>query len=261
MWLPNLGSFLTSNSQFSHSQIPAVISVPADGSPTTVITEVTLDSVVNQEGPGGTIDFSSNLGNLIANEYFLRRIVGNIFVGFDAQRESDGDPSQAQAVQVGAGLFIARAASETTDGTGSTPVESATETERWNNYGPFALGTIREPWIWRRQWILGNPAHRARFEAVAAAASANLATASNQVGGGYMFPSTNVEYSMGADAHIDQKTLRRVGNDNRLWLAISAHNLALAEAVQSFGAIVRLWTFADLRMLGQLRRAKNRGSF
>jgi len=258
-WLPINGIFLTATGEFGTANFTGQLSVPADGTAATLIEEITFDSPAAFDSTSGGLTADSNLGDAIANEWFLRRVVGNCFASVPWQRDSDNDPSTAQAINVTAGLFVARAESEAISP--ATPISSATAGARWNNYGPHALATVREPWIWRRQWILGNPAFRARADAVAAANTTISTPSSSVVGLGAEYPSTNVHYAQGSNQQIDQKTMRRVRDDCRLWSVISAFNTQNVAAIQEVQTATRIFITWDLRLLGALRRARNTGAF
>jgi len=258
-WLPINGFFLTASGEFGTSNIIDTIDVPADGSATTSINFITFDSPAAFDSTSGNLSANSNLGDAIANEYVIRRIVGNFFVSFPWQKEDDNDPSTAQAITVCAALFVARAESEAV--ANPVPISSGSEGARWNNYGPHALATVREPWIWRRQWILGNPAFRARNNALAATPTTIATPAFDAVGLGSEYPSTNVEYAEGSNQQIDQKTIRRVRDDSRLWCVVSAFNTQSSGQLQVVGALSRIRFTWDLRILGALRRARNTGTF
>lgn len=258
-WLPINGIFLTASGEFGSSNITDQLDVPASGAPVTSINFITFDSPAAFDSTSGNLTADSNLGDAIANEYIIRRIVGNIFVSFPWQKEDDNDPSKAQAINVTAGLFVARAESEAV--ATPQPISSGTEGARWNNYGSHALSTVREPWIWRRQWILGNPAFRARNNAIAATPTTIATPAFDAIGLGSEYPSTNVEYAEGSNQQINQKTIRRIRDDSRLWCVVSAFNTQNVFAVQTVGSLSRINLTWDLRILGALRKAKNTGTF
>lgn len=178
------------------------------------------------------------LSDAIGQEWFLKRLVGKCFVHFD-----NPGAAQASIIKVTAGFFVARADA----GTATVPI-GATATWAagfaptvYNAYDPEANATIREPWIWRRTWLLGNPA---------------IVTDTNWPKG--IFPAHNAGFSSSLDGpHIDAKTARRISNDDRLWFAASCCTLPLGDAVGFADASIHL----DLRILGALRKAHNRGVF
>jgi len=95
-----------------------------------------------------------------------------------------------------------------------------------------------------------------------AAANTTISTPSSSVVGlGAEYPSTNVHYAQGSNQQIDQKTMRRVRDDCRLWSVISAFNTQNVAAIQEVQTATRIFITWDLRLLGALRRARNTGAF
>jgi len=261
IWLPVNGIFVGQDNTSGTSNIPVTLTIPATGVPVTELTAATFDSSQNFDSPAGNVNNATNFGEILQGEYFLRRIVGNFFCSFGYQRDTDNDPSEIDAITVSAGIFIAREETASFNAL-DVPIGSTTQGEKFNNYGAHAFATQREPWIWRRQWILGNPAQRARKDVVAGTALANLDITAAQVGGlGSEYPSTNVHYAQGSNQQIDQKTLRRVRDDNRLFLSVSAWFYQTDQAFQTAGSTATLHAMWDIRLLGALRKARQTGSF
>lgn len=257
VWFPNDGQDLDGGGEFFAGNIPVTLTIPADGTPVTVIKNVTFDGTTTTEG-GGNVSFNTNLGDVLANEYFIRRIVGGCFAALAPFRNVGNDPSQASCIQIAAGLFVARAQDELDVATTFQPIGLNSEVSRWNSYGPIALHTMREPWIWRRQWILGNYAFQGNFFNQA---GANADVSPNVVQQWAVAPPSNMHYSAGADHHIDQRTLRKVGNDSRLWAAVSAFNAQVEPVTHTVNEVINAQVLWDLRILGQLRKARNTGTF
>lgn len=160
--------------------------------------------------------------------YRLRRIVGKCFAAMD-QPTGIGRP---EALLVTAGFIVLRVDPFTGD-----PLRAATA----NDYSPQLFGSERDPWIWRRTWLLGNNA---------------TPTTSNGV---ETFPRNNAEYGSVADGpHIDQKTARTVKTEERLFFVASAVSLGTAFATPLAGrAVVTL----DYRLLGSpMKVMGNRGN-
>lgn len=228
--------------------------------------EITLDNngtsqvliapiIPDQPTVGDDIDVTAG-GQLVAalgQEYLLKRIVGKLFITYPAIGEIDGP----QAVLVGAGFFVARATQQ--DGTGGAdqPLGAASLAERREYFSPLSEDTIREPWIWRRVWILSKPQILTINNNDGA-----TATVFPQVAGGFGqlgFPSTNVGYGSVADGpHIDAKSRRRVSSDERLWFAIALRSWPIAAAGVT-DPLIR--GYLDVRVFGLLRKARNRGVF
>lgn len=240
-WFPTIGSGTTSEPGESNASGRAFfIDVPTDGTIGTILTPLTFDSPV--EGEDDTAEKS--LSDIIGSEYFLNRIVGKCFATrIPAFADVIGDNSQP--VLFGAGFFVARCNDNSSGGGPDTPIGSASAAELRDNYSPLEVDTIREPWIWRRTWLLGSSGLRAPF-----------ATAFLNAGGA---PASTMLYGSVADGpHIDAKTKRRVRLDERLFFVVSAVTFPFGLATQS---AQRVEGYLDYRIFGQLRRAQNRGVF
>jgi len=201
----------------------------------------------------------------LQNEYILRRIVGNLFITVDSRTENVNAPA---AALVGAGFFVARA-DDTRANTdqpigASEGLQDAVPNSKGAifNYSPLSPTTAREPWIWRRTWILSPWGARIISGAnapISPSGASNLA-ALIDTGGGY-FPPTNVEYRTDKTNHyVDAKTVRRVRQDERLWLVIAARAWGLHAGITESGDLL-LKGHADLRFLGAARKARQRGTF
>lgn len=178
------------------------------------------------------------LTDFIGTDYVIKRIVGKVYL---TPLQSNGNTPPTVAVT--AGLFVARA----DDQNALLPIGASTNTLAIDNYDPNYVDNIREPWIWRRTWLLAN------------ATSANASTNALKV------PLTfNGQYGSIQDGpHIDAKTGRRVRNDERLWFVCSARGVTTDGA--EFSAVpasaLAVDGYLDLRVLGALRRARNRSNF
>lgn len=251
-WFPTLGTDLDQDDAFTFAGRRFTVAAGTTGQTTTIISPLTYDAPVD---PGDTsADVPGSLVGIIGQEYFLRRIVGKIHLELQPGRQVNDDPSSHNAVLVGAGFFIARANDQESGGGQNTPIGSASAQELQDNYCVLAAETIREPWIWRRTWVLGNDANLARFHGIA---EANGAV---QYLKGSTFPSNNAMYGSVYDGpHIDAKTARRVKLDERLWFAVSVCHWPPANILVDVGREVE--GTLDYRLLGQLRKASNRGVF
>lgn len=161
----------------------------------------------------------------------LRRCVGNLFVSVI---DISGNPTLASAqqqVMVGAGLIVLRVD------------EEGNPTELDSAYSPLKTRNIRDPWIWRRTWIL-QPQVR---ETVAFGTGTFLQA----------YPQSNVHYGTAVGGpYMDAKTNRRIGLEERLFLCIDAQRANPSSIVQSVGQSVQ-WTF-DYRLLGNIMKETNR---
>lgn len=215
----------------------------------TILTPLTFDQPF--EGDFLTQDTDS-LSDIIGSEYILQRIVGKIFIT-RVHDFADGDEQdRAPAFLVGAGFFVARANDESVGGGADTPIGSATEPERRDNYSPLDVDTVREPWIWRRTWILG-----AGGIPTGAAFDPTLPNVA------YNFPASTTGYGSVLDGpHIDSKVKRRVTQDNRLFLAVSATPFPIDSPIPGgAGSQLSVGGYLDYRIFGSLRKAKNSSAF
>lgn len=182
-WLPTIGtaSFNQEEPSDNSSGRAFVVGVPQDGSSNVIISALTFD-----EPNEGELAATTPLATVLGNEYFIKRIVGKMFAGLRGQGAPLNDPSEVAACLFGAGFFIARA--NDTDQGASQPIGSASLSERQENYSPLSEDTIREPWIWRRTWILGNPALRGLQEGLAFSGTALADSVQNTIGVWYPPP-------------------------------------------------------------------------
>lgn len=215
----------------------------------------------------GTAGVASDtpLGWFLNNEYILRRIVGNVFLTIDSRQTAVEAPS---AALVACGFFVGRA--DDTRADVDQPIGSseglldavASSKGAIFNYSPLSPTTAREPWIWRRTWILspwGSGIRNGSNQPLAPSGANNLATLVD--GGGGYFPPTNVHYPDDKTNHyIDAKTARRVRQDERLWFVVAARAWGLHQGITNSDDLL-LKGHCDLRFLGAARKARQRGTF
>lgn len=231
-----------------------------------VITPVTIDAPMDPSSSG-----LANTGDLvrqIGQDYVIERIVGKVFVASSAIRTVEGPPFAYSAVEVGCGFFVARVNDEQSGGGINTPIGSATAVERISNYSPLHPDTIREPWMWRRTWLLGNAARTALFTGQ----GMSIAQGGQEVwGSNAWFPPSNAGYGSVLDGpHCDIKSVRRVRNDERLFFVVAAHmgpdlfgDRRNRGSDTDFDQVIgpNIYVQTDLRLLGALRRARNSSTF
>lgn len=228
-WFPTLGT----ESGFASDIAGFDFNIPTSAVPPLGIFPITYDE------PQSEVLGSSDtpLVDIVGSEYIIKRLVGKIFLGLETSNASLGS-----AYLIGCGFFVARAEDPPNQ---AGPIGYATEaaTQRLDNYGPLRKRTIREPWIWRRTWILGTGPRLAGTGVFA------LDT----------YPPTNTQYSgLGDGPHIDAKSARRVGNDDRLWFAVEAIPYP-GGSTDQIGTTIQ--GYLDLRVLGSLVKAHNRSVF
>lgn len=240
-WLPTLGTQLVSENELFLSGYGGAIGNPDPyiGPPmATDVFPLTTDEPLDGDDIGNT----TRMSEVIGNEYFLDRVVGKFFASYT--------PSIANGASIGpilvcAGMFVARVS----EANKQVPVGLTNSLTASEEYGPLEWDNIREPWLWRRTWCLGTHG------------SGGIAGAPGNSG---CFPQSTAQYGSVADGpHIDAKTKRRVGQDDRLFLAVSTAYapLLLDETegpVETAGTVAY---YLDYRLHGQLRRARQTGRF
>lgn len=251
-WLPiQNGATFGGEADYDRSEQKFVLDVPPDGDLVTGIIPVVADL---PQGTLSTVE-SEGIGEIIGNEYILKRIVGKCFVYLDNTNVSGGvlgvDTLEDTATIVTCGFFVARA-----DGNDlSQPIAAGPEGNQL--YGPEVAHNTRQPWIWRRSWILG-------VDGFGPGLTEDLGVtipAGAVIRGRGSFPTNNTKYGSVMDGpHVDAKTGRRVRQTERLFFAASAsyYNPAgIAPTTWNTNVQVML----DCRYLGALRRARNRSNF
>lgn len=190
--------------------------------PTTVVQALTWDYPPEESILANQI---VSLADLESSAWRLRRIVGKIFVGCST-------PGLAPAFAVTVGFIVLKVNED--DG---TPLRAADTTA----YAPDTVSANRDPWIWRRAWVLGHgPVTGGVYNA-----------------GINSLPNDNTKYGSVADGpHIDAKTNRRIGPEERLFMVLTARNWCNPSEQ---GNNEMFW-YLDYRLLGSTMKASNRGN-
>lgn len=164
--------------------------------------------------------------------YRLRRIVGSLWAFAAPSTDQAITPS---LLMCGAGLIIRRVASDT-----GAPALVLQERD------VLGLGNIRDPWIWRRTWII-NPV--LSDPAGASSPSADDGLSDFRTG----FNETNAFFTgPNGTPTVDQKTARNIGPEERLFLSVSWRALGFAP---NTGDTVKInWRMVfDYRVLASIR--------
>lgn len=237
-WLPTIGSTVTGDTILPGRQFGLTGGVAA--------TQPILIFPVVYDVPqwnDATATAGKGMGEIIGNEYLIQRIVGKVHIQYTPNINGSNENVNFPVI-VGAGFFVARAQPDVT-GNRDQPIGSASTTAQLNEYSPLDGDTIREPWMWRRTWVLGNP------PTLAATAAATDAGAFNWP------PSTAYGGSVHEGPHIDVKSKRRVRQDERLWFAVAFSSFIPGFSVEA----EEITGYLDVRVFGNLRRARNQGTF
>lgn len=235
-WFPTLGQ--TAGGESAENDISGRdLELDLDGT-TGSLQTATYDLTYDYPKEPTDASQDKSLADIIGSEYVLQRIVGKCFLEYS--RGADND--DAFAALVCAGFFVARA-----DDAGEKPIgEGNLAYEDYNRaYSPLEVRTQREPWIWRRTWLLCD-------DLLYNTAAAGFAP---------RFPKSTALYGSVADGpHIDSKVKRRISSDNRLYFAISACPYPVGSYAEgsTFGKISG---WLDYRIFGSLRKAKQGSAF
>lgn len=246
-WFPNIGTANTGEDNPQGRQFQ--INFPGGSEQQIVFTHLTFDEPRTDDALGAS---DASLADVIGSEYVLQRIVGKFFANRAAAltlvggTERDDQP----AVLLSAGFFVARANDAGSGGGIESPIGSASAAELRDNYSPLDLDTTREPWIWRRSWMLGSAAGAGAIE-VGAGTLASAARA--------FPPSTALCGSVADGPHIDSKVKRRVAQDQRLWFIVAAVPWPIPTVVDTGTLAVQ--GYLDYRIFGSLRKARNSSAF
>lgn len=210
-------------------RISDTLTVTNIGDSVTVIAPVVRDQTPNPLTATTTLADVNNSG------YRLRRIVGKCWVA--AQQNAPNTNSPGAAV-VTAGFCILR-----TDNGGAVPSNPTVA-----SYSTNLIENTESPWIWRRSWLVADNGsiNSVPWGDNGTAPNAPQSQASNLwIGGNSDGP------------HIDQKTARVVGVDERLFMVFTATSLTAADPQTP----MLLDYVYDVRVLASMRNnVGNRGN-
>jgi len=186
-----------------------------------------MQAIVKDE-PQNITGVTETLSDLEGSAYRLRRVVGKIFVQ-PPQISTLGNVNNPTSFMVTAGLIILRC---DPTGVALSPVDS---------YNPQSLDSTRDPWIWRRTWMVSDQQQIAAI---------NAATPDVKQ---LIFPSSNVNgYGGGVmdGPHVDAKTARVVSDEERLFLVVGG--IGLDGSTQGDDSVMTV--FGELRVLASMRK-------
>lgn len=191
----------------------------------TQVIDLTWDFPIEEEL---TLDQVPSLADFQGSAWRLRRMVGNLVVTtYDISNSPSG--VTPQPVMVGAGLIVLKVNDN------GNPLQDD------RNYSPLMWKNIRDPWAWRRTWVL-------QPEVQYGLPPGTLPRP---------YPVCNAEYGTAVGGpYFDAKTNRRIGQEERLFLCIDAYRRNFSSIIQGVAASVQ-WTL-DYRLLGNLLKETNR---
>lgn len=189
---------------------------------------------------------TSSLADIELSGYRLRRIVGKLYV-FVAVPQVSGGHAPTGLFGVSAGFIIRRV----DPGSGGSLAAAVPQTN-FEEINPSHIRNASDPWIWRRDWILNDGVD---FDTAISSPPANgdiaAVSGSSTSNFGKNYPGGNLE-----GPHVDQKTARIVGPEERLFLDVSAEALFPGFDNQVIIAIYNFRVLASMRSnVGNRRNA------
>lgn len=226
-WFPVLGT--DNGGEFPLSSIFFVNTDVAPGyGPSTFITPLIPDYT---EDPSVTSGEPTLRDFVEGQTCVIDRIVGKITCHLEQFQNSEAENKPILAACCAAVAVLP------VDDAG-TPITTPTGVE----LNPLAAENLDKPWLWRRTWILANN-------------KANVSTFP------YVGSPTNTQYGAGLQegSHIDTKGVRRaIQRNQRIYLILATQDVTSFELTDTASEVH--WS-VDLRVLGRMRRAKNRSLF
>lgn len=248
-WLPNWG---TTNSVYSQLRTYSRMVLEQDGGDTgyPLIGVLPLIRDLPPERKDTAVRDEQSLADVIGSEYYLRRIVGKIWIA-NRSYTATAASSQGPTFLVKMGLFVARADEQSPDlplnwaNTSSTPL-----------YDPWSYAANREPWIFQRSWVLGWQGNVGPRNDVITGSEWTSAFLHDP----FSWPASTAGYlGLHTGPHIDIKTKRRIRQDDRLYWTLAAEPIFGQSIFEDWTG--RIDACFDYRALGALRRARQTGTF
>jgi len=238
LWLPIHGRDFSNvpETDFLGNGIGGANTVYGTGAFTTDIQPVTFDYSDSASQEEGT-DFRSLHELTSGNSWRLRRIVGKFHAAAVMENNSE---VEIPLVQVAAAFIVNR-----TDPDGNSFYNFSNDI----NAGPLAQDGAEDPWIWRRSWML-SPVPRIISTTGGTGLMADINSINGSLGFQGCFPQTTADYGSVQDGpHIDQKTARVIGPQERLFFWMQARIINVSANVNNANVVWNL----DYRLLGSLR--------
>lgn len=197
------------------------------GVPTTISAPMVVDQPSSEAFSGGALSVFQENTLTLSNDlgYRLRRIVGDLFIGAVAENGQVQGDLCVPGVLVELGFIIRRVDSD------GQPAADGQDQD------VGAIQNNSDPWIWRRNYVLGV---EGAFIAPTDRPAAILAN----------FPTNNADYGQ-SRTQIDQKTARRVGPEERLFFDLTVWNLPFATATV-WNKVPIIYCMFDYRVLASL---------
>jgi len=221
VWLPatNANTLDTQNSRAGYQRF--ILNVAGDpGDFATAIIPLVIDGQFDDP-----TDPAASLADVESTGYRLRRVVGKIWAA--CRQQAVGAPPTCLLT---VGLIVLRTSAITGSQIDANPA----------HYSPADIDNWDDPWIWRRSWLLTNSRATTAANTIQGSAATAIQSSTNysQLGGNADGP------------HVDQKTARIVGSEERLMLVATSMVVDSGGDAQSTNDID---VITDLRVLGSMR--------
>lgn len=235
VWLPNTGTqFITPGATplpfgENPSGLEFIVTL-TENNPLTVETPMVTDQPIVEEltaeGVATVADYQKRgLNETEQKAYRLRRIVGELFVGVSGVLvETNGS---LPAVMVCCGIIVRRVSPDTG---GSVAIATEQDVNTLQNNA--------DPWIWRRNWILGG----GTFGQFSAGTETEVYNS---------FPQNNANYGTNGPK-VDAKTNRVISEDERLIFNLTAWTLPYNQTGFSIAKVPTLCCNFEYRALGSV---------
>ena len=236
VWLPQSNVFSVDAGATGSWNFVSVTVNDAGASGDGGVIEVPIVLDGNQSDP---LDPTSSLADIESSGYRLRRIVGKLYC-FIAQNAV----LSTSLIGVTAGFIIRRV----DPSTGGSLAAAASAATAFDQIDPAKIDNDMDPWIWRRSWLLGNSTATTGVPG-APLSNTDFFTAFNAAPGtnyGRSYPGGNLE-----GPHVDQKTARIVGPEERLFLDVSATTILPSSDASRTTSLILIYEF---RVLASMRQ-------
>lgn len=233
-WMPTLGGLESAgDASYNTSYFNAAITAdaPSKGANNLYVTPIIPDYTLWQTGNSPT--GPSLRDTTEGQDWLLKRIVGKLHIGV-AQFAAAPLATTPTIIKVAAAFFVARA----DDADPNIPDLNNDEID------PLGTKNVRQPWIWRRNWVLMNglSGTAPQFQTISEV--------------------NNNGFSVADGPHIDSKVSRRIRREERLWFVINAYGYNnMFDTFATYDERGDVQFSLDYRVLGAMRRSNNRSTF
>jgi len=226
VWLPQDPFFSADANTLAHSTVMRAqdtLAAPnVAGSTQSIVAPCVRDVPINP------LTAAATLADIQSSGYRLRRIVGKIWYGISGINEADG--SNVGAVVLTAGFIVLRS-----DDLGIPIAPTAND-----QYNANIIENTESPWIWRRSWLCGSASPPDNATMMSITTARGVVTFQNNVNRG----------GVADGPHVDQKTARLIGPDERLFLVLSSTVIDASPSANDITNVDWVW---DCRYLASMR--------